>query len=103
MKKKKINKNKKNKSIILRLLIIAVCCYFTLTLADLWGELNDRRKKLAELKNEEARLSEEIEEIEEYQALLDSDSDNEIIEKAARERLGYIQSGEQVFVDISGS
>ena len=100
MKKRKIKKNKKNKSIILRLLIIAVCCYFTLTLADLWGELNDRRKELAELKNEEARLSEEIEE---YQALLDSDSDNEIIEKAARERLGYIQSGEQVFVDISGS
>lgn len=100
MKKKKINKKKQNKSIILRLLIIAVCCYFTLTLADLWGELNDSRKEYSLLVSERDKLSQDIEE---YKELLNSDSDKEIIEKAARERLGFIQSGEQVFVDISGS
>jgi len=99
MKKKKIVKNKKNKSIILRLLIIAVCCYFAISLADLWGQLNDSRKELDEQNKIKAKLSQEIEE---YQALLNADSDEEIIEKAARERLGYIKSGEQIFVDTSG-
>ena len=35
--------------------------------------------------------------------MLDSDSDTQLIEKAARERLGYIYADEQVFIDISGS
>ena len=30
-------------------------------------------------------------------------SNAQLIEKAARERLGYIYSDEQVFIDISGS
>ena len=93
-------KKRKNKSIILRLLILAVCCYFTFTLADLWGELNKSRKELAELQSQHSKISQDIEE---YKNLLKSDSNKEIIEKAARERLGYIYSDEQVFVDISGN
>jgi cell division protein FtsB len=30
-------------------------------------------------------------------------NNKQIIEKAARERLGYVYSDEQVFIDISGS
>lgn len=93
-------KNKKNKSIILRLLILVVCGYFTFTLADLWGELNRSQKELKELKAQRTQMSQDIEE---YKSLLNSDSDKEIIEKAARERLGYIYSDEQIFVDISGN
>lgn len=93
-------KTKKDKSIILRLLILGVCAYFTVTLASLWGELNDKKSELAEL---EAQLSEEQNNVEELRAMLNSDSDKQIIEKAARERLGYIYSNEQVFIDYSGS
>jgi len=41
--------------------------------------------------------------IAELKAMLQDESNTQIIEKAARERLGYIYSDEQVFVDISGN
>ena len=90
---------KKNKSILLRLFILFVCGYFTATLASLWGSLND---SLEELENLKSRLAEEESEVAELSAMLESDSDDAIIERAARERLGYIYSDEQIFVDISG-
>lgn len=93
-------KVKKKKSVILRLLILFVCGYFTVTLAGLWSELNKSRQELAQLEAQHTQISEDIEE---YKALLNSDSDKEIIERAARERLGYIYSDEQVFIDISGN
>lgn len=95
-----MRKVRKKKSLILRLLILLVCGYFTVTLANLWSELNESRNELAILEAQRANMSQEIEE---YKALLESDSNKEIIEKAARERLGYIYSDEQVFIDISGN
>lgn len=93
-------KQKKQKSIILRLLILCVCGYFTVTLGGLWSKLSKSREELLALQAEQAQMTQDIEE---YKALLNSDSDKEIIEKAARERLGYIYSDEQVFIDISGN
>ncbi len=93
-------KAKKDKSIILRLLILVVCAYFTVTLASLWGDLNDKRKELAELNEQLAAQQNDVEEL---RSMLNADSNKQIIEKAARERLGYIYSNEQVFIDYSGS
>ncbi len=93
-------KPKKNKSIILRLLILGVCAYMTVTLGSLWNTLNESKAELKELKQQ---YTEEENDIEQLRSLLDSDSDNKIIEKAARERLGYIYSDEQIFIDISGN
>ena len=93
-------KAKKERSIVLRLLILVVCAYFTVTLASLWGDLNDKRKELAAL-NEQ--LVAQQNDVEELRSMLDTDSNNQIIEKAARERLGYIYSNEQLFIDYSGS
>ena len=93
-------KPKKQKSIILRLFILVVCAYMTVTLASLWNSLNDARKELALLIEEQTA---KVNNIEELKALLSQESDAQIIEKAARERLGYIYSDEQVFIDISGS
>lgn len=93
-------KPKKNKSIILRLFILGVCVYMTVTLIGLWNNLNESRAELALL---EEQLEAEQNDIDELRAMLDSDSDTQLIEKAARERLGYIYSDEQVFIDISGS
>ena len=92
-------KQKKNKSIILRLFIVGVCVYMTVTLAGLWNTLNDSK---AELKQLEEQMKQEENDIEELRAMLSADSDAKLIEKAARERLGYIYSNEQVFIDISG-
>ena len=55
-------KAKKKKSVILRVLILFVCGYFTVTLAGLWSELNDSRKELKELEAQYTSISQDIEE-----------------------------------------
>ena len=92
-------KPKKDKSILLRLFVLLVCGYFTVTLAGLWGNLNDNIKELEDLK---LQLAAEQNEVEQLRAMLEAEDDTPIIEKAARDRLGYIYSDEQVFIDISG-
>ncbi len=93
-------KPKKQKSIILRLFIVGVCTYMAFTLAGLWNNLDEKKDELAALKEQQSEISNDIEEL---RILLESDSDKAIIEKAARERLGYIYSNEQVFIDVSGN
>ena len=94
------NKNRKNKSVLLRVLILGVCVYMIATLSGLWNTLNRSRKELENLK---AEYAEEQNDIEELRAMLEDGSQSQIIEKAARERLGYIYPDEQVFIDISGN
>ena len=97
--KRKPKKQKKQKSILLRIFILFVCGYFAVTLGSLWGKLNDSVEELEDLR---AQLAEEENEVEELREVLNADSNIPLIEKAARERLGYIYSDEQVFVYISG-
>ena len=93
-------KPKKQKSIILRLIIIGVCAYMTLSLANLWGSLSEAKLERDSLKE---KYNQEVNDIEELRVMLDNESNDKIIEKAARERLGYIYADEQIFIDISGS
>ena len=86
-------------SVILRICALLVCGYFTISLASLWGDLNADYKELESL-NEQ--LVAEQNEVDELKTVLEAESDVPLIEKAARERLGYIYSDEQVFIDISG-
>lgn len=96
MKKKK----HKNKSILLRVMILGVCIYMIATLSGLWNTLSKSRKELETLN---AQYAAEQNDIEELRAMLEDGSQSKIIEKAARERLGYIYPDEQVFIDISGN
>ncbi len=96
MKKKK----RKNKSIILRVLILGVCVYMIATLSGLWNTLSQSRKELEALK---AQYDQEQNDIEELRSMLEDGSQSQIIEKAARERLGFVYPDEQVFIDISGN
>ncbi|MGN0451864.1 MAG: septum formation initiator family protein [Acutalibacteraceae bacterium] len=96
MKKKK----RKNKSILLRIMILGVCVYMLATLSVLWNTLNESRKELDALK---AQYATEQNDIDELRAMLEDGSEAKIIEKAARERLGYVYPDEQVFIDISGN
>ena len=95
-----MKRKNKNKSIIFRVLILGLCVYMIATLLSLWGTLNQSRQKLKSLQAEYATEQNDIEELRE---ILKDDSNTQIIEKAARERLGYIYSDEQVFLDISGN
>ncbi len=95
-----MKKKRKNKSILLRIMALGVCAYMVVTLSGLWKTLNSSRKKLQQLKEQQA---EEQNDIDELRSILAEGSESKIIEKAARERLGYVYPDEQVFIDISGS
>ena len=91
---------KKKSSVILRIAAVAVSVYMIVSLCTLWQNLVKEQNSLAELERVKA---EKISQIDYLTSLLESGNESEIIEKAARERLGYVYSDEQVFIDISGN
>lgn len=93
-------KNRKNKSILLRIIVLGVFAYMIFTLTGLWSTLNESRTQLSEYKEQYAESQNDIDEL---KAMLAEGSEYKIIEKAARERLGYVYPDEQVFIDISGN
>lgn len=86
------------KSILLRVLILCVAIYFVYSLSSLWTDLIKGRENLDSIKND---ISETERTIDEYKELLADGNEAKIIEKAARERLGYVFEDEQVYIDIS--
>lgn len=90
---------KKRKSVLLRLLVIGVAGYMIYNVLSLYGTLNESRNTLAQLEETKNKKQAEISELSE---LLQNGSQADIIEKAARERLGYVYSDEVIYVDISG-
>ncbi len=91
---------KKKSSVILRVAAVALAVYMIVSLCTLWQNLVKEQNSLAEL---EKVKKEKISQIDYLTSLLESGNESEIIEKAARERLGYVYSDEQVFIDISGN
>lgn len=92
-------RKRKNKSILLRVLVLCVSIYLIYSLSTLWTELADGRRRLQE-------YQEQIEQTEakigKYKELLAEGNEAKIIEKAARDRLGYVFADEQVYIDVSG-
>lgn len=93
-------KTKQEKSIIVRLLVLGVSVYMIITLVSLCTQLNNKRAELIEKQEVLADMQLELDDL---KTLLNEGTQNQIIEKAARERLGYVFSDEEVFLDISGS
>lgn len=91
---------KRKKSVIVRFIVLGISVYMITTLIGLGNQLERELEILAQQKN---RLNTVQLEVEELKALLESDSHSEIIEKAARERLGYVYSNEEIYIDISGN
>ena len=91
---------KKSRSVIVRLLVLFLVSYMMITLIGLFREYREAQSKLVELKS---NLKKEQLQVEEYKSLLNEGSHADIIEKAARERLGFVYSNEEVYVDISGN
>ncbi len=87
------------KSVVLRIAIFALSIYMVITLGSLWTELISKQNELNRL---EAIRADKANQVASIKALL-SGSEKEIIEKAARERLGYVYADEQVYKDKSGN
>jgi cell division protein FtsB len=91
---------KRNNSVLRRVLLLVVCVYLLFSLGDLEHEYIKQRSELRDEIEKKNIISRQIEELED---LLTNGTEADIIEKAARERLGFVYSDEQIFVDISGN
>ncbi len=95
-----LQSEKKGKgSVILRVSIFALSIYMIITLGILWSKLSGKQNelnRLTEIRNQKTN------QIASIKAMLNG-SEKEIIEKAARERLGYVYADEQVYKDKSGN
>ena len=91
---------KQDKSILLRVLIVAFCLYLFLSVGSLIKDLTESRAGFAAVQEEITQTEAKVKEL---QHLTTNGTKEEIIEKAARERLGYVFADEQVYKDISGN
>jgi len=91
-------KPKKRKSVLLRLILLLFSVYIVVSLGNLQIELINSRKELESLAVEQAEKSIKVNEL---VTLLDNGTEADFIEKAARERLGYVYADEQVYIDLS--
>ena len=90
---------KRRKSVILRLLLLAISVYILISLINYQVLLTNHRRDLAE---KQSTLEAKNLEVSELERLLESGTESQLIERAARERLGYVYPDEQVYVDLSG-
>lgn len=98
--KRKKEKSKPSKSLILRICFLAFTIYAAISLVDMQVQIAARRQML-----DETRKSVEIQRLanKELARQLEEGLTSEKIERIAREKLDYVYPNERVFIDISGS
>ena len=62
----------------------------------------DMAAKQKELQDLENQLEQQRQQNDELERVLESGSDQEIIERVARDKLGYAKPNERVFIDVTG-
>ena len=62
----------------------------------------DIAAKQKELQDLETQLEQQRQQYDELERVLESGSDTEIIERVARDKLGYAKPNERVFIDVTG-
>ena len=92
--------NGKRESIILRVILLVFSVYVIYLLSANYTELISVSGQRQQLEAEKADLEKKVRE---YSNLLENGTEKDFIERAAREKLGYVYPDEQVFVDISGN
>lgn len=91
---------RKRKSVILRLILLIFSAYCIYSISSYAVDLIKIKQESAEVikQNNETQLA-----VDELQHMLDSEDNSEIIEHAARDKLGYVYSYDQVYTDISNN
>ncbi len=81
-----------------KVFILAFSVYAAFTLVSLQFQIRSKEKEIAQLQD---KIDAQQLENSQIQDVLDSEDDTEYIAEIAKEKLGYVQPGERVFVDIS--
>lgn len=87
------------KTIIFPIALLLFSAYMIYAMIMLQTELAGNKKILAE---KQAQISELQVSNEELSELLNNGSQKELIERAAREKLGFVYANEEIYEDISG-
>lgn len=89
--------NIKKKINIRSVLFLLAIVYLTINLITAQFDLMTKKQELAAVQTQKERLELEVADT---QSLLEEDRDEVYIERVARERLGYANPGEKVYIDI---
>ena len=81
------------------LAIVALMGYLAVTLITTQFELVNKRQQLEILEQQKARVQLEVDDV---QYILDFETQEEYVERIARQRLGYANPDEKIFKDIQG-
>ena len=90
---------KRQSSIILRVVLLAFAVWMIYYLGSLVKDYNSLQKQhyAAVARRDELAL-----EVEQKANMLENGNDEDFIERAAREKLGYVYADEHKYIDISG-
>ncbi len=89
--------NLKKKINLRSVLFLLAIVYLTINLISAQFELMTKKQELTAVQSQKERLQLEVADT---QSLLEEDRDEVYIERVARERLGYANPGEKVYIDI---
>lgn len=91
---------KRQNSIILRIVLLAFAVWMIFYLGSLIREYSSLQKQYeaSTAKRDELAL-----EVEQKANMLQNGNDEDFIERAAREKLGYVYADEHMYIDISGN
>ena len=89
--------NLKKKINISSVLFLFAIAYLTISLISAQYELMAKKQELSTIQTQKERLELEVADT---QSLLEEGQDEVYIERIARERLGYANPGEKVYIDI---
>lgn len=89
--------NLKKKINLRSVLFLLAIVYLTINLISAQFELMTKKQELDAVRSQKERLQLEVADT---QSLLEEDRDEVYIERVARERLGYANPGEKVYIDI---
>ena len=81
------------------ILMFVLVAYLSVTLITTQFDLVNKRQQLEILEEQKARVQLEVDDV---QRVLEYESEEEYIERIARQRLGYANPDEKVFKDIQG-
>ncbi len=84
---------------MLRIALLGFAIYMVYSMISLQSQLAQSKKTLSEKQNE---ISQRNVDIDELKSLLKNGSKDDLIERAARDKLDFVFENEEVYEDISG-
>ncbi|MEG1043320.1 MAG: septum formation initiator family protein [Oscillospiraceae bacterium] len=96
-----LHKGKKiKKSFVFRVCVLVFSCYICGCLINLQIDITNKKNELLLVREQ---IQQQHISNNNLERLLNSDEDDEYIEKLAREKLGFAYPDEKVYIDISGN